>query len=181
MVRPVKKLTLLRHAKSSWDDTVERDFDRPVNGRGRRAAARIGRFIADEGLAFDHVVASPAVRVRQTIEGIEDGLGQPLRPLWDTRIYLSSAATLLLLVQQFGDDKDDALLIGHNPGCEDLLLMLVPPGGELRGEAELKYPTATLARIELDIERWADADEECGRLISFTRPRDLDPTLGPDD
>lgn len=181
MVWPVKTLTLLRHAKSSWDDTVERDFDRPVNGRGRRAAARIGKWIADEGLAFDHVIASPAVRVRQTLEGVEDGLGRELKPIWDTRIYLSSAATLLLLVQQFSDDKDDALLIGHNPGCEDLLLMLVPPGSGLRGEAEIKYPTATLARIELNIEKWADADDNCGTLVSFIRPRDLDPTLGPDD
>jgi phosphohistidine phosphatase len=181
MVRLVKTLTLLRHAKSSWDDTVERDFDRPVNGRGRRAAARIGQWIAEESLAFDHVVASPAVRVRQTIEGVEDGLGRSLKPLWDTRIYLSSAATLLLLVQQFSDEHEDALLVGHNPGCEDLLLMLVPPGGELRGEAELKYPTATLARIELDIARWADADDNVGRLVQFVRPRDLDPTLGPDD
>ncbi len=181
MVRSVKTLTLLRHAKSSWDDTVERDFDRPVNGRGRRAAARIGSWFADEGLTFDHVAASPAVRVRQTIEGIEDGYGQPLKPLWDTRIYLSSAATLLLLIQQFSDAHDDALLVGHNPGCEDLLLMLVPPGDGLRAEAEIKYPTATLARIELAIDRWADADDNVGRLVRFIRPRDLDPTLGPDD
>ena len=177
----MKTLTLLRHAKSSWDDTVERDFDRPVNGRGRRAAARIGRWIKDEGLAFDHVAASPAVRVRQTLEGVEDGYGTPLKPLWDTRIYLSSAATLLLLVQQFSDERDDSLLVGHNPGCEDLLMMLVPPGGDLRGEAEIKYPTATLARIEMDIDRWAQAEENLGRLVQFIRPRDLDPTLGPDD
>ncbi len=177
----MKTLTLLRHAKSSWDDTVERDFDRPVNGRGRRAAARIGRWIKDEGLAFDHVAASPAVRVRQTLEGVEDGYGEALKPLWDTRIYLSSAATLLLLVQQFSDARDDALLVGHNPGCEDLLMMLVPPGGDLRGEAEIKYPTATLARIEMDIDRWAQAEENLGRLVKFIRPRDLDPTLGPDD
>ncbi len=181
MVRRVKTLTLLRHAKSSWDDTVERDFDRPVNGRGRRAAARVGRWVADAGLEFDHVVASPAVRVRQTIEGVEDGLGHPLKPIWDTRVYLSSAATLLLLVQQFSDEHQDALLVGHNPGCEDLLLMLVPPGGDLRAQAEVKYPTATLARIELDIERWADADDNIGELVQFIRPRDLDPTLGPDD
>ena len=177
----LKTLTLLRHAKSSWDDTVERDFDRPVNGRGRRAAARIGRWIAEEGLDFDHVCASPAVRVRQTIEGVEDGLGRMLKPLWDTRVYLSSSATLMLLVQQFSDDKSDALLVGHNPGCEDLLLSLVPPGGELRGEAGMKYPTATLARIELDIEKWSDIDDNIGRLVKFVRPRDLDPTLGPDD
>lgn len=177
----MKTLTLLRHAKSSWDDTVERDFDRPVNGRGRRAAARIGRWVADAGLNFDHIVASPAVRVRQTIEGVEDGLGGALKPQWDTRIYLSSAATLMLLVQQFSDDRSDALLVGHNPGCEDLLLMLVPPGGGLRGEAELKYPTATLARMEFDIAHWADLGDNSARLTHFIRPRDLDPTLGPDD
>ena len=69
----MKTLTLLRHAKSTWDDPVERDFDRPLNGRGRRAAARIGQWLADDDAAFDEVRASPAIRVRQTIEGIEDG------------------------------------------------------------------------------------------------------------
>lgn len=177
----LKTLTLMRHAKSSWDDTVERDFDRPVNSRGRRASARVGQWIAEQGFQFDHVCASPAVRVRQTLEGMQDGMGVVLKPLWDTRVYLSSSATLLLLVQQFSDEKFDAMLVGHNPGCEDLLLGLVPPGGELRDAAEVKYPTATLARIELDIERWADADDKLGRLTHFIRPRDLDATLGPDE
>ena len=177
----MKTLTLLRHAKSAWDDPVERDFDRPLNGRGRRAAARIGRWLKDDGAAFDHVVASPALRVRQTIEGIEDGIGRPLGPLFDSRIYLASAATLLELVQRFDAATGTALLIGHNPGLEDLLLMLASPGDPLRDEAETKYPTATVAVLRLPVDRWTDAAEGTATLVHFIRPRDLDPTLGPDD
>ena len=181
----MKTLTLLRHAKSTWDDPVERDFDRPLNGRGRRAAARIGQWLRDEGLAdegaaFDHVRASPAVRVRQTIEGIEDGLRWPLAPLFDARIYLASAVTLLDIVQGF-EPAATALLIGHNPGLEDLLLLLTPDSDPLRGEVEIKYPTATLAILDLDVATWRDAGAGCATLRHFIRPRDLDASLGPDD
>ncbi|MGI4878050.1 MAG: SixA phosphatase family protein [Janthinobacterium lividum] len=177
----MKTLTLLRHAKSTWDDSVARDFDRPLNGRGRRAAARIGRWLADDGAAFDHVRASPAVRVRQTIDGVEDGLHRALRPMFDTRIYMASADTLLDVVQGFEDGAARVLLVGHNPGLEDLLLLLTPTADPLRGEVEIKYPTATVAVLDLAIDRWCDADEGRAQLRRFIRPRDLDPTLGPDD
>ena len=181
----MKTLTLLRHAKSTWNDPVERDFDRPLNGRGRRAAARIGQWLADDlptgrNTAFDHVRASPAVRVRQTIEGVEDGLRLPLAPLFDARIYLASAVTLLDIVQGF-ESAATALLIGHNPGLEDLLLLLTPAADPLRGEVEIKYPTATLAVLDLDIAAWRDAAAGCAHLRHFIRPRDLDVSLGPDD
>ncbi len=176
----MKTLTLLRHAKSTWDDPVARDFDRPLNGRGRRAAARIGQWLADEGSIFDDVRASPAVRVRQTIEGIEDGLRRPLHPVFDARIYLASAVTLLDIVQGFGE-ADRALLIGHNPGLEDLLLLLTPDADPLRGEVEIKYPTATLAILDLDVTTWRDVGPGSATLRHFIRPRDLDASLGPDD
>lgn len=181
----MKTLTLLRHAKSTWDDPVERDFDRPLNGRGRRAAARIGQWLRDEGLAdddtaFDEVRASPAIRVRQTIEGVEDGLRRPLRAVFEPRIYLASAVTLLDIVQGFGD-ATRALLIGHNPGLEDLLLLLTSDADPLREQAEVKYPTATLAIFDLGIREWRDAGSGCATLRHFVRPRDLDASLGPDD
>ena len=182
----MKTLTLLRHAKSTWDDPVERDFDRPLNGRGRRAAARIGQWLRDEGPAgdgpaLDEVRASPAVRVRQTIEGIEDGLRRPLRPVFEQRIYLASAVTLLDIVQGLAADSATALLIGHNPGLEDLLLLLTPDADPLRGQAEIKYPTATLAVLDLAVDAWRDAGAGCATLRHFVRPRDLDASLGPDD
>ncbi len=178
----MKTLTLLRHAKSGWDDPVERDFDRPLNGRGRRAANRMGRYLRDEGLAYDQVVASPAMRVQQTIAGVEDGLGRALAPAYDKRIYMASASTLLDVVHALDDAHGNILLIGHNPGLEDLVLMLVPDGsGALRDEVEIKYPTATLAEMRFEVARWADVDERKGQLVRFMRPRELDPSLGPDD
>ncbi len=182
----MKTLTLLRHAKSGYDDPLLRDYDRPLSDRGRRAATRIGEWLRaaqDSGAmpGFDHVFASPAVRCRQTIEGVEAGMKDRLAPIYEKRIYLCSSATLVELVAGFSDDQVNALLIGHNPAIEDLVLELVPPGGALRDEAEQKYPTATIARLDLDIDRWAQIDGGRATLAQFVRPRDLDPELGPDD
>lgn len=178
----MKSLHLLRHAKSSWDDPVERDFDRPLNGRGHRAARRMGDWLLSEGLVFERIIASPALRIRQTIEGVEAGLGSRLRPEFDKRIYMSSAAGLFDLLRETPDTVQSLLLIGHNPGVEDLLLLATEgDSGPLRAEAHQKYPTATFASIELPIDSWADAGEGGALLTRFVRPRDLDPTLGPDD
>lgn len=178
----MKTLTLLRHAKSTWDDPVERDFDRPLNGRGRRAAHRMGRYLKDEGLAFDQVVASPALRVQQTVVGVEDGYGAPLAALYDRRIYMASASTLLDLVHGLDDRHARVLLVGHNPGLEDLVLMLVPQGaGGFRDEVEIKYPTATLAELRFDTNQWAAIAERSATLARLMRPRELDPSLGPDE
>ncbi len=178
----MKTLTLLRHAKSSWEDTVSRDFDRPLNGKGRRAAEVIGRHLRDAGLTFDHVVASPAVRVGETMDAVETGYGRTFAPAQDRRIYLASAATLLDVVHDLPDTAASAMLVGHNPGLEDLVLMLVPEGaGGLRTEVEAKYPTATLAEMTFDVARWREVAERAATLTRFVRPRDLDPTLGPDE
>ena len=166
-------LTLLRHAKSSWDDPVERDFDRPLNGRGRRAAARMGRYLREEALIFDRVVASPALRVRQTIEGVEDGLGGKLGAVFDARVYLATPAALLEIAGSGAAAR--LLIVGHNPGLEELLQLLAAPGDPVAAEALDKYPTATLAELTGD---WVPAGAAVTR---FVRPRDLDPMLGPDD
>lgn len=179
----MKTLSLLRHAKSSWDDPVERDFDRPLNGRGHRAARRMGEWLRESGQTFERVTASPALRIRQTIEGVEAGLEARLKPDFDKRIYMASAASLFELIQETPDEVGHLLLIGHNPGLEDLLLLATEgDGSALRAEAELKYPTATYARLSLPTERWEAVEEGIGgRVEAFVRPRDLDPTLGPDD
>lgn len=175
-------LTLLRHAKSSWDDTVTRDFDRPLNARGRRAAVVVGTWMKREGLTFDHIVASPAVRVIETLEGVSEGYGQPIAPDWDKRIYLASSATLLDLVREFPAGREHALMVGHNPGLEDLVLNLVAETGKspLRGEVEAKYPTAAVAVLHWG-GGWADVREGGATLDRFVRPRDLAEGLGPDD
>jgi len=178
----MKRLTLLRHAKSDWDDPVKRDFDRPLNGRGERAAALIGQFAKSKGMEFDHLVASPAVRVVETLDTFFEGYGQRIEPLWDRRIYLASSVTLIDVIRDIPDSAESALLVGHNPGLEDLILDLVADNGKspLRDDVEIKFPTASLAVIDLAVDRWADVEKDGGALIAFTRPRDLDPALGPE-
>jgi phosphohistidine phosphatase len=178
----MKSLTLLRHAKSGWDDPVERDFDRPLNKRGRRAARTVGREMRALGLAFDRILASPAVRVVETLADISDGYGAPIEPVYDQRVYLASTSTLLDLVRETDDGAERLLIVGHNPGLESLALALSQDGGGgLRAEIAVKYPTATLAEIRLPIDSWADVTEGIGTIARFIRPRDLDPELGPDE
>lgn len=178
----MKSLTLLRHAKSTWDDTVARDFDRPLNAKGHRAALAVGREMKALGLAFDAVIASPALRVKETLTEVASGYGEPLTPAFDQRIYLAATATLLDIVRACDDGVERLLLVGHNPGMECLALLLAceAPGG-LRGDVEEKYPTGTLAELSLPAECWRDVREGSGSLVRFIRPRDLAPDLGPDE
>jgi phosphohistidine phosphatase len=177
----MKRLTLLRHAKSGWDEPVTRDFDRPLNAKGKRAARAIGRHMRESGLTFDYAVASPATRVIETLEELWDGYGRTLRPKLDRRVYLASADTLLDVIHDAPEQAESLLLAGHNPGMEDLVLLLVPDGGGAgRDAVEDKFPTASLAEICFDARHWADVMPGSGALARFIRPRDIDPTLGPE-
>jgi phosphohistidine phosphatase len=176
----MKRLTLLRHAKSGDDGTVPRDFDRPLNAKGRRAARAVGRHMREAGLRFDAVLASPATRVAETIDEVSDGIGHSLSPDWEKRIYLASTDELLDVVRAAPDEADSLLLVGHNPGLEQLVLTLVPEGDGKRGEVAIKYPTASLAEMTLDIAHWNEVAPGTAALVRFVRPRDLDPELGPD-
>lgn len=179
----MKRLTVLRHAKSSWDDPVERDFDRPLNGKGRRAAEAMGAHMREAGLAFDHVVASPAVRVLETLDGVVSGFGDLPEIEWDRRVYLASNVTLLDIVHEVSDSFDSLLLSGHNSGLEDLVLLLAADtgGDTLRAAVEEKYPTGALAELEFEVDSWAEIAAGSGKLTRFVRPRDLHDDLGPDD
>jgi phosphohistidine phosphatase len=142
----------------------------------------MGRHIRDSGLRFDRVVASPATRVTETIELASKAFGRSFPVEWDRRIYLASSATLIDLLRELEGDPAAVLMVGHNPGLEDLIFDLVPDDGSspLRDEVEVKFPTASFAVLELDIEDWADLAEGSARLTALTRPRDLDPSLGPE-
>jgi phosphohistidine phosphatase len=178
----MKRLTLLRHAKSAWDDPVTRDIDRPLNKRGRRAARAIGEAIRAHGLLFDQVMASPALRVVETLRDLQEGYETPLQPHFDDRIYLASPDSLLQLVRAADDRSGALLLVGHSPGLERLALLLTPADGdELRARIEEKYPTGALAEISFKVDHWSEVAEGEGRLERFIRPRDLDPELGPDE
>ncbi len=178
----MKILGLLRHAKSDWDDTNQRDFDRGLNARGRKGAELIGAHIRDHGVKWDRLIASPAVRVTATLENALPAL----TPIYDQRLYLASFDTIVEAIEAHagsGDDEARAILIaGHNPGLQDVLLELVAPGKEnaLFKEAVVKFPTASYAVLECDVAHWSELKRYCAELVHFARPRDLDPDLGPE-
>lgn len=177
----MKTLGIFRHAKSDWNDARLRDFDRPLNKRGRKGAAIMGKHIRDHAVGWKRILASPAVRVTQTIELASQAAGHSPPVAWDRRIYLANSATLMDVLREQDGDPRSILLIGHNPGLEDLIFDLVPDDGSspLRDIVEEKFPTAAYAVLELDIGGWKDIEENCARLIHLVRPRDLDPELGP--
>jgi phosphohistidine phosphatase len=176
----MKTLTLLRHAKSGWDAPVARDFDRPLNARGRRAARAMGREMRRLGLGFDRVLASPATRVTETLTELAQGYGGAVETGFDETVYLAPMETLLALVRAADEGDVRLLVVGHNPGLEQLALFLSGEGA-LRDQIAVKYPTGALAEIGFDVPRWRDVAAGQGRLARFIRPRELAEGLGPDD
>ena len=176
-VHRMKKLGLLRHAKSDWGHSDKRDFDRGLNTRGRRGAALMGAHVRGEGTNWDRLIASPARRVELTLESAAIG---PV-PEWDERLYLATTDAIFEVLREASGAA--VLIAGHNPGLGDMILDLVAPAREnaLFDEAKLKFPTAAFAVLELAIDEWAEVRPECGALVHFRRPRDLDPELGPED
>ncbi|APE29104.1 SixA phosphatase family protein [Aurantiacibacter gangjinensis] len=173
----MKRLGIFRHAKSDWDDMSLRDFDRGLNERGQRGAALMGAHIAEHGGDWKSVVASPAERVKRTLEFSR--LDLPVR--FEETAYLADASTLIRLLQACNDSEDAVLMAGHNPGMQELALDLVASGKEDTHFKDVmrKFPTAAFAVLELDIDSWADLESGCGAIVHFARPRDLDPDLGP--
>mgnify|MGYP001225579337 FL=1 len=174
----MKSLTLLRHAKAGWGDPSQRDFDRPLDERGRRAAPRMGHYLRTEGLTFDRVVVSPSVRTLETLALVEEGYGAKLTELEDERVYLASSDTLLDIIHALPDEWDNILIIGHNPGFEDLGLQLAGHGPErLMARLSAFLPTAGVVEITFDVDHWTDVRPGEGELVRFVRPVDLDRTL----
>lgn len=168
-------LGILRHAKSSWGDAAARDFDRPLNDRGCVAADRMGRELSQRGIRFDHVLASPARRVRETLERFADGYGA-LPPLsFDDGLYAASSGQLLAAIRALPRDVRAPLIVGHNPGLHALVMALAgDEEPELRARIALKYPTAAFAAIDFPVERWSEVAAGTGRLRELILPRELD-------
>lgn len=171
----MRRLAILRHAKSSWGDPDLDDFNRPLNERGWKAARRMGRELKHRGIRFDLVLASTAARVRETIDGVQEKYEFDTPIQFEQRIYLASAGTLLALVRDLPDSIIAPLIVGHNPGLERLLAELThdDPDGR-RQRVATKYPTGALAVIELRVERWLDVVPGSGEIVELILPKDLD-------
>jgi phosphohistidine phosphatase len=167
----MKRLYLLRHAKSSWDDPTLADHDRPLAPRGRRAAKVMAEHLRREGIAPELVLCSPSRRTRQTLKRLAPGLGKNADVLIEPELYAASAAALLEVLHEVPGELESVMLIGHNPGIQDLALSLAGTGSEiprLRG----KFPTAALTTLELS-GTWRELAPGSAELVSFVKPKEL--------
>jgi len=168
----MRRLLLLRHAKAAWPSGIM-DLDRPLSRRGREAARLMGVYLKEEGLIPSLVLVSSAQRTLETWDLVRPAVGDvAARP--DERIYEAPAARLLAVLQEVEPAASTLLMIGHNPGFEDLAEILIGEGdrdGILRlGQ---KYPTAGLAVIDFPQAGWADIGRGTGRLERFVTPKSL--------
>jgi phosphohistidine phosphatase len=168
----MKKLFLLRHAKSSHDDSTLSDHDRPLASRGRRAAKAMAVHMREHGVEPALVLCSSAVRARQTLDGITPGLQGSPEIRIESELYETSAAGLRGRLQRIPDAVPSAMVIGHNPTIERLALDLASGGPDLAKLAR-KYPTGALAMLQFD-GAWSELDADGARLMGFVRPRDLE-------
>lgn len=172
----MKRLYLLRHAKSSWDDPTLADHDRPLAPRGRRAAAAMAQHLRHEGIAPELVLCSPSARTRQTLTAIAPGLGEDADVRIEDELYAASAAALLDVLHEVPDEVRSVMLIAHNPGIQDLALSLAG-GGPVIERVRSKFPTAALATLELD-GSWRELAPEGAELVTFVKPKELPSTPG---
>lgn len=162
----MRRLFLLRHAKSSWGSATLDDFDRPLDGRGERAAAAMAVYCRQIGLRPGRVICSPAKRTRETWARIAAELEAPPEADFDRTVYEAGPEALVAAIAATPADVRDVLLVGHNPGMHMVATMLA-------AAAIADFPTGALAILELDSDGWADLQPNCGRLVDFIVPKAL--------
>ena len=164
-------LSLLRHAKSSWDDQTLADHDRPLAPRGRRAAKVIAKHLGRKGISPELVLCSPSTRTRQTLKRLSPGLGKNAEVQIEPELYAAQARDLLDVLQKVPDEVESVMLIGHNPGIQDLALSLASAGSKIP-RLRSKFPTAALATFELN-GTWRELAPGSAELVSLVTPKEL--------
>lgn len=168
-----RHLYLLRHAKSSWTDAGLDDHARPLAPRGVDAVKRIRRHMKRAGIAPALVLCSSARRTVMTLDGIARALPEQAETVIDDDLYAASAGRLLARLRSVPDRVPSVMLIGHNPGLEDLAAMLVGTGDDaLRRHMAAKFPTGALTALRFG-GSWADLAPAEAELESFVNPREL--------
>lgn len=175
MAKPSSRtLLLLRHAKAVPVEAGGEDRERPLAPRGHEDARIMGKHIADQRYKPDIILCSPSKRTVETLEHVLPFLGAAQAMRYEERLYLADRAQLLAHVRKLDSKANCALLVGHNPGMEELALTLAEPEGKDFKRMTEKFPTAALCALEFKIESWRDVRPGEGKLREFARPKDLD-------
>jgi len=164
-----KTVLIMRHAKSSWEDSSLRDFDRPLNKRGRKDAPAMGRFLSGLELIPDHIVCSPAQRARETIALVTEELGETTEiTRYDERLYSGGVEAYLEAIQSAPAEAGIVLVAGHNPTIEQTVARL--SGGAVRR----RITTANIACFYTSASAWGDVSERNSTFKWLTGPKDLE-------
>ena len=165
-----RQLYILRHAKSDWASDAPNDFQRPLNDRGIRNARMMGKWLAEQGILPRTIISSPALRAWQTAALACNGLGiDETRIQFEPELYLADLGTLMQTVNSLPAASASAMLVGHNPGLDQLVAYLA--GNELPVAPDGKVmATATLAQLELEGD-WSSATEAAATLVQLHRAR----------
>ena len=166
----MKRLILTRHAKSAWDDPLTPDHDRPLNDRGKTAAADLGQWLASRGYVPGEVLCSDAVRTRKTWSGIAPAL--PGSPALELKPALYHAGPDVMLAVLRHATTDTVMIIGHNPGIAEFAARLVahPP---MNAEFA-RYPTGATLVVDFNVENWTAVDFGSGATVDFIVPKEIE-------
>jgi phosphohistidine phosphatase len=170
-----KRLILLRHAKSAWEDQDIADFERPLSARGRKAAPIVGAYLARTGYLPELVLCSSARRAVETLDLVATCWPRQPNVRKQKSLYLAMPREMLKRLQAAGGNLGTVMLVGHNPGIADLANWLCHDGDPAaRAALARKFPTGAVAVIDFDVEDWREVDAETGRLVAFATPRQIE-------
>lgn len=163
-----KKILIMRHAKSSWENHSVRDFDRPLNERGNRDAPRMGRYLLEMGVVPDQIVSSPAKRAMSTIRlaSMEMGFNAD-SIIWDEELYFRGGGAYLSAIRKMDAASQTVMAVGHYPMVDEVVSMLT---GKMTNK---HFGTATVACLESEIEEWQQAETGSCRLLWMIKPKEL--------
>jgi len=167
-----RTVILLRHGKSSWSDSTLADIDRPLAPRGERASRKLAQYIRRKGIRPGLVLCSPALRTRQTFEAVEASLGKDCVVEVVAQLYAASEQELLERLQALPEPVGSVMLVGHNPGLQDLAVVLASRGDCLP-QLEEKFPTGALATLVVRSESWSALGPGEAELVDYVVPRQL--------
>jgi phosphohistidine phosphatase len=168
----VRTVILLRHGKSNWSDSTLADIDRPLAPRGERAAKKLAKYIRRKKIRPTLVLCSPSLRTRQTLEAVEASLGKRCTVEIVPQLYAASEQELLERLQALPETVSSVMLIGHNPGLQNLALLLASRGSDLP-QLEEKFPTGALATLAVRSESWTALGAGEAELVDYVVPRQL--------
>lgn len=170
----MRRLLLLRHAKSERLTLGADDMARRLDSRGRTDAPKIGTYMARHGLVPDRALISPATRTRETWDLIASAFTERPPHVFDQRLYEAGPETILEVIRECRQAAPTLLVIGHNPGLQELAKLLIASGdADARQRLNEKFPTAALAVIDFPFDDWAKLHPHAGRLDHFVSPRSL--------